>query len=75
MQSTAIKFSCVCRLYDIRTHKGAFRVATPGINIFLGWNPCDPYVMATVSDNNQVTFLDARKGKALKTMKNRQEVS
>ena len=63
------------RLYDIRSHKGALRFPTPGINIFLGWNVRDPHVLATVSDSNVVTFLDMRKGKYLRTLKNRQEVS
>ena len=66
---------CLHRLYDIRSHKGALRFPTPGINIFLGWNVADPHVLATVSDSNVVTFLDMRKGKYLRTMKNRQEVS
>lgn len=51
------------------------RFPTPGINIFLGWNTADPHVLATVSDSNVVTFLDMRKGKYLRTVKNRQEVS
>ena len=69
------RVSCLHRLYDIRSHKGALRFPTPGINIFLGWNVADPHVLATVSDSNVVTFLDMRKGKYLKTVKNRQEVS
>ena len=63
-----------CRLFDARSHRGAIRMPTPGINIFLGWNPADTNVLATVSDSNVVTFLDMRKGKHLKTLKNRQEV-
>ncbi len=63
------------RLYDIRSHKGALRFPTPGVNIFLGWNAADPHVLATVSDSNVVTFLDMRKGKYLRSVKNRQEVS
>ncbi len=51
------------------------RFPTPGINIFLGWSAYDPHVLATVSDSNVVTFLDMRKGKYLRTVKNRQEVS
>ena len=50
------------------------RFPTPGVNIFLGWNVADPHVLATVSDSNVVTFLDMRKGKYLRTVKNRQEV-
>ena len=66
--------SHACRMYDARSHKGAYKIPTPGINIFLGWNTYDPQVLATVSDSNAVTFIDMRKGKLLKTMKNRQEV-
>ena len=38
------------------------------------WNPHDPNMLATGSGNNIVTLIDMRKGKQLKTIKNRQTV-
>ena len=65
---------CSCRTWDLRSHKGAYRIQTPGMNFDMAWNPHDPNMLATGSDTNIVTLIDMRKGKQLKTMKNRQTV-
>lgn len=54
--------------------KGSTKIPTPGVNLYLAWNPHDPNMMATGSDSNVVSFIDIRRNKVLRSVKNSQLV-
>lgn len=63
------------RIYDTRSGKSATQISTPGKNLYLAWSPHDPNLMATGAENNTVSFIDLRRNKVLKSVKNNQLVS
>lgn len=62
------------RMWDTRSGKSATKIPTPGTNLYLAWSPHDPNLMATGSDTNVVSFIDIRRNKVLKSVKNHQLV-
>ncbi|EIE21065.1 WD40 repeat-like protein [Coccomyxa subellipsoidea C-169] len=71
----AAAYEKVIRIYDTRSGKSATQISTPGKNLYLAWSPHDPNLMATGAENNTVSFIDLRRNKVLKSVKNNQLVN
>ncbi len=67
--------SCVNRIWDTRSGKSAANNPTPDMNLYMAWSPHDPNIMATASNRNVVSFIDIRRNKVFKSVKNNQMVS
>ncbi|BDA45109.1 THO complex subunit 3 [Coccomyxa sp. Obi] len=58
------------RVWDTRSGKCAAIIPTPDMNLYMAWSPHDPDIVATASNRNMVSFIDMRRNKVFKSVKN-----